>query len=229
MKEVLKKYIKGLHTIIKITETDSEYRVHYIYYNPAHWQKYDDTFTNLSKEQLKGDMRDFKLDDILSFGLNLEEDTFDVESVIYTDEQRKKLEELRNNKAVTIHVRKLVESLRKDYTEQFKIGEPVFYKNTPGNITFKHEDKKDSLTRWTVKIKDVEYRYVSGLEITPRKIEDLSHIEIDPDLNKLSTEKLLKMYKRSRVKGVGNPAIKRILNEREHVKLSDSKVVIVNR
>jgi hypothetical protein len=229
MKEILKKYIPGLHTIIKITEDEEEYNVHHIYFNPAHRQKYDDTYVRLSKDRLKGDMRDYKLDDILSFGLSLEEeDSFDVESVIYNEEQRKKLDELRKNKSVTVHVRKLINELRKEYTEQFRVGDPVFYKNTPGNITFKHEDKDNSLTRWTVKIKDIEYRYVCGLEIGKRKVEDLSHIPVDEKLNKLSTEKLLKMYKRSRVKGVGNPLIKRILNEREHVKLTDEKVVIVS-
>jgi len=43
----------------------------------------------------------------------------------------------------------------------------------------------------------IEYRYVSGILLTENKKVDLSGIEIDKELNKLSTIKLLKMYKSS--------------------------------
>ncbi len=228
MEEILKKHINGLHTIISVTENDKNYVVYYIYFNKDHRQKYDTTTTSLKKELLKGDMRDYKIENILISGLKIEDEFFDVESVIYTEEQRTRLDKLRRDKSVTTHVRKKIDELRKDYTENFQIGDPVFYKNTPGFISFKHSDKEDSLTRWTVRIKDVEYRYVTGLDINSRVVEDLSYLPIDPKLDKLSTEKLLRMYKGSRVKGKGNPLIKRILNEREHVK-SEEKIIICNR
>jgi hypothetical protein len=82
---------------------------------------------------------------------------------------------------------------------------------------------------WTVKSNGIEYRYVSGALLTPNKKEDLSKIEIDKELDKLSTVKLLKMYKKSleRGRGVGNKKIKRILNDRED--LTNNKITkIVN-
>ena len=66
--------------------------------------------------------------------------------------------------------------------------------------------------------------------MTNRKQDDLSYVPVDPELNKLSTVKLLKMYKRTqkRNKGKGDKTIKRILNEREHIGSKEKKVVIVN-
>ncbi len=56
----------------------------------------------------------------------------------------------------------------------------------------------------------------------------MSHIEVDPVLNKLSTEKLIRMLRniRKRNKGLGCSKIKRILNDREHVQRGKLKIVI---
>lgn len=124
-----------------------------------------------------------------------------------------------------------MKKIQKEYSGQFYVGQRVWYKNTPGIITFKHADNKDSeVTRWTVTVKDTEFRYVSGTSITNRKQRDLSNFPIDPELNKLSTEKLLKMYKKSqkRNKGEGNLKIKRILNDREHIGSKEKKIIVVN-
>ena len=61
-----------------------------------------------------------------------------------------------------------------------------------------------------------------------RMIEDLSKIPIEKNLNKLSTERLLKMYKTGmkRNRGMGSERIKRILNDREHIKNGESKTII---
>lgn len=113
---------------------------------------------------------------------------------------------------------------KKEYTEKFKVGDRVYYKNNPGIITFKHSDKSElAPTKFSVQVKDTEFRYVCGLELVERKKQDLSDIEIDPNLNKLSTEKLLKMYRRQR----GNRYIKRILEEREHVQREEQKTIII--
>jgi hypothetical protein len=55
--------------------------------------------------------------------------------------------------------------------------------------------------------------------LSPRNIEDLSYIPIDKKLDKLDTERLLKMYKRYLKvnKGLSNKKIKRILIERENL------------
>jgi hypothetical protein len=60
------------------------------------------------------------------------------------------------------------------------------------------------------------------------KKEDLSKIEVDKELNKLSTLKLLKMYKKSlkRGRGLGNKKIKRILYDREDISNREIKKII---
>jgi hypothetical protein len=62
-----------------------------------------------------------------------------------------------------------------------------------------------------------------------KAFEDLSHIEIDKELNKIPTDKLLKMYRKGmKVNcGRGDIKIKRILNDREHIE-KKGEVKIIN-
>ena len=107
----------------------------------------------------------------------------------------------------------------------FEVGDRVHYNHYKGVITFKHTEKDSSKEqRWTVKVNDTEYRYVYGTSIRKRKVEDLSHIPIDKELDKLSTEKLLKIFRKTRVRGVGNVKIKRILYDREHFQKGETKI-----
>lgn len=177
---------------------------------------------------IRKEIRDIKINDILTFDKTID---FDVESIIYTEDQLKNLEKLREKKENKTYRVDAFYDFIKDYSDNFKIGEPVYYNNHHGIITFKHELKdpnKNSL--WSVLVNDKEFRYVDGRCISKRKVQDLSNGEIDPKLNKLSTERLLKMYKRSLVigKGNGNIEIKRILNEREHIKKGDIKIINLN-
>lgn len=177
---------------------------------------------------LRVEMRDEKIDNILDFDMTL--DDFDVEDVIYTPEQREKLETLRKDKSKKIERREAVNVSKREYSETFHIGQRVWYKNAPGIITFRHHDKtKEQIAKWSVKVNDTEYRYVEGTSLLKREKVDLSYIKIDPELNKLSTEKLLKIFrsKRNRSRGVGNIAIKRILEEREHIQSGETKIVVV--
>lgn len=172
---------------------------------------------------LKSEMRDIKIDEILKE----KPIEFDVESIIYTDEQLKHLEKLRRNVQSKSSSKQLEEFI-KEYSDNFKVGEPVFYNNHHGIITFKHKLKnpnKNSL--WSVKVGDKEFRYVNGRNLTKRKVKDLSNRPLDQKLNKLTTERLLKMYKRSLVvgRGIGNIEIKRILNEREHIQKEETKII----
>lgn len=175
---------------------------------------------------LKMHMRDEYLNEILSHEV-LE---FDVEDYIFTDEQRKKLEKLRENTKVDKVVDDAYSALkqvRKEYSETFSVGQDVWYNDAPGIITFKHTEKSESdIMRWSVVVKDIEYRYLDGTKLLARKKIDTSHIAVDPKLNKLSTEKLLKMFKNKRVKGVGDIRIKRILDEREHIGSKEKKIVL---
>ena len=88
----------------------------------------------------------------------------------------------------------------------------------------------DSPQEWTVRSNGVEYRYVSGSSLKIHEKVDLSYIEVDKELDKLPTSKLLKMYKKSLKvgKGVGNRRIKRVLYEREDLtNKNPSKIVNV--
>jgi hypothetical protein len=175
-------------------------------------------------------VRDSKLEELLNYTPNSD---FDIEDYIYTEDERDKLHLLRNNiqsneDPLWKILNKELLNVKKEYSESFHIGQKVWYNNEPGYITFKHLDKVDNnQTRWSVKVKDTEFRYVNGLELFPRKVEDLSHIEIDPDLNKLSTEKLLKIMKRKRKnnRGQADLKIKRILQDREHVRVTEDRII----
>lgn len=174
---------------------------------------------------LKVVMRDIKIQELLN---SKESSEFDVESFIYNDDQREKLHTLRRQKPQLNCAIALLE-IKKEYSNQFSVGDRVWYNNGAGFITFKHEDKHtNKSTRFSVKVKNVEYRYVHGTELVKRNIEDLSHIPIDKELNKLSTEKLLKIYKRKRDrnKGKGDIKIKRILQDREHIQKGENKIII---
>ncbi len=172
---------------------------------------------------LKMHMRDEYLNEILSHEV-LE---FDVEDYIFTDEQRKKLERLRENNKVVDDAYAELKKVRKEYSETFSVGQDVWYNDAPGIITFKHTEKSETdIMRWSIVVKDIEYRYVDGTKLLARKKIDTSHIAVDPKLNKLSTERLLKMFKNKRVKGVGDIRIKRILDEREHIGTKEKKIVL---
>lgn len=227
--EEIKNRIQFLHDICWIKEELGHIIVGYIEFNPYKIGN-SDPFSRKSHrfELSKIDIRDSAIDEILKFGEKVGDS--DIESIIYTEDQRDKIEKLRNKKMEDKRSDDMLKSARKKYSESFRLGQRVWYKNTPGIITFKHEDKDVSEpTKWTVNLKDIEYRYVSGVELKDRPKENLSHIKIDPELNKLSTEKLLKMLKRSQKenKGKGNILIKRILQDREHIKKGETKIVVV--
>jgi len=171
----------------------------------------------------KVELRDSRIDLILNDKQECLDDIFDVESVIYSDEQRKTLERLRMQKTKNGDE---LNDAKIEYSNSFKVGEHVYYNGYHGIITFKHKSKTN-LCLWTVKVGNTEYRYVEGIKLKTRKVRDLSKMPLDEKLNKLSTEKLLKMYKRSLVvnKGIGNIEIKRILNEREHVQKGENIII----
>jgi hypothetical protein len=178
---------------------------------------------------LKSIIRECKIDSFLNF--KEPETDFDVESIIYTSEQRDRLALLRKESDKNIINSRTygfteLTKTRVEYSQSFEVGERVYYNKSKGIITFKHFEKENSEKeqRWTVKIGDTEYRYVYGTSLRKRKVEDLSHIPIDKELNKLSTEKLLKIFRKTRVRGVGNIKIKRILYDREHFQKGETKI-----
>ena len=142
----------------------------------------------------------------------------DIEYLIWSEDELKKIELLRRRGF------KSVETFKKEYSDEFSIGDKIWYQQQPGIITFQHEDKEPKLpTRWTVVVNGKEYRYVFGTEIIKRVVENLDNLtipkKVEDKLIKLPTEKLLKMYRKSMKinKGKGNLAIKKILNQRENI------------
>ena len=228
--ESLNKYlfdrVRNLVEVVNIRKKSGTiYTVIYIYFTQK--GTHPPIFYNESKDfDLISELRDNKIDDILSSTMTL--DSFDVEEYLYTPDQKEKIEILRNHKQKEKDKWKSLSNAKKDYSETFKIGQRIWYKHQPGIITFKHSDKLDNqITRWSIQVKDTEFRYVDGTSLLKREKRDLSWVKIDPDLNKLSTDKLLKMFKSKRVKGNGNIRIQRILDEREHIKMNDSKIVVI--
>ena len=88
-----------------------------------------------------------------------------------------------------------------DYYSSFKLWEKVTYLGEPGIVTFLHEPKKDGDIRFTVKVSDVETRYVNpfgygynkGVKLLrKRKPVDYSKVEVPKVVKSLTTEQLLK-------------------------------------
>ena len=231
--EKVKSLTSGFHSIIDIRPTDNIdlYNIDYVaidyYKNEAPEFRYN-TLPNVN---LRLEVRDMKIEFLLK---SEPEPEFDVESIIYTPGQRDRLRELRKEAKLitaspTVHGWDSVRKAKMEYSENFEIGQKVFYQGQKGIISFKHEHKDGVSQRWSVRVKDTEFRRVYGHELLGRAQRDLSHIKVDKELDKLSTEKLLKMYRRRMKlnKGVGDVTIQRILQDREHIQKGETKIIEV--
>ena len=222
----IKSALYGFHKLLSIEKFDElNHKVYYVkidYYNNVPRFAIEHAFFDFKVE-----LREARINSILKEKGSIDIDTFDVESIIYTEEQLKRLSDIRNEK-ICPNFHEEFKSVKIDYSMSFKVGEPVYYNGYHGIITFKHQYTKETIQLWSVKIGETEHRYVKGSVLRKRMIEDLSKIPIDEKLNKLSTERLLKMYKAGMKlnRGNGDEKIKRILNEREHIKKGESKTII---
>jgi hypothetical protein len=226
----IKSQIPNCYEIADIKKIDNQdYKI--VFIHTEYSKDYKPRFTIQTKIlNLQVQMRDAKIEHILNSIQSDPIPEFDVEDIIYSDEQKEILNKLRNNSPTTLNIWAQLNKAKKEYSDSFQIGDKVKYNGGVGFITFKHTSKNESdITKWSVKIGDTEFRYIEGTELIKRKVQDLSFIPIDPQLDKLSTEKLLKMYKRNRDKnkGVGDLTIKRILQEREHIQKGPNKIKIV--
>ena len=235
--------VQDLHKILSIEKfDDNKHIAHFIKistYN--HEPSFLVDYTILD---IKADLRNAFIEDLLSSKRDNQEETFDVESIIYSDEQLKRLEELRSGKTTTwrnimvppgINFKEEIRQVKMEWANSFTVGETVYYKGYHATITFKHQNEDKGYQLWSVRVGDDEHRYVCGTKLSKRKVEKAKPLAQkdkrpeDKRLEKLSTERLLKMYKAGmkRNRGIGNAAIKRILNEREHVKKGEGKTIIV--
>jgi hypothetical protein len=227
--EKVKSHDRYAQKILSIENQEDKNKISYISFGVNYMNKPVFSIQYITID-LKVEIRDFKIDELLNSLSSVGTfDDFNVEEIIYTDAQLERLRELRgekqNDSKYWSNYYELVK-FKKEYSDNFKVGEPVYYNNSHGIITFKHQPKdKSKNSLWSVKVNDTEFRYVDGTKLAKRKIEDLSSIPIDKELDKFPTEKLLKMYKKSRVRGVGDQRIKRILNEREHIQKGETKII----
>ena len=224
--ELVKQKIDNCYDVIEIKPGahTGNYFVSYISIH-SYDEKHPPTFEREFKiMELKSEMRDSRIDQIL----NSEYSDNSIENKIYTPDQLEKLHKLRNVKNIGTRLNVVL----KEYSESFSVGDKIWYRQQPGFITFKHVDKDEEIpTRWSVKVNNTEFRYVSGMDIVIRKVSDISEVPIDPELNKLSTRKLLLMYKKNmkKNKGKGNLRIKRILKDREHIQNGPNVVKVLTR
>ena len=86
-------------------------------------------------------------DELLSSNRDDQEETFDVESLIYSDEQLKRLNELRSGKTTTwrnimvppgINFKEEIRQVKMEWANSLTVGETVYYKGYHATITFKH-------------------------------------------------------------------------------------------
>jgi hypothetical protein len=216
--EKVKSKSNGFHSILDIRPTDNIDLYNIDYLEVIYWKDNPPEFrySTLTNVNLKSDVRDMKIEYLLN---SEPEPEFDVESLIYTPSQLERLRDLRVKAAPSVHGWAAVKKLKMEYSENFSLGQKVLYQGQKGVISFKHEHKDGVSQRWSVKVKDTEFRRVYGHDLLPRVQSDLSHIKVDKELDKLSTQKLLKMYRRKMKvnKGRGDIRIKRILQDREHI------------
>jgi len=222
--EIIKKVkslTNGFHTIIDIRPTDNVdlYNIDYVEVNFWKDNPPEFRYSTLTNINLKSEVRDMKIEYLLN-----SEPEPDVEKLIYTPSQLERLKDLRVKATPSVHGWAAVRKVKLEYSENFYIGQKIFYNGQKGIITFKHEHKDGVSQRWSVKVGNTEYRRVYGHELLSRVEMDLSHIKVDKELDKLSTEKLLKMYRRKMKvnRGRGDIRIKRILQDRENVQKGET-------
>ena len=154
----IKSNIPELHKVLDIVPNKNKrYTVHYI--SISQWGNNAPKFYSSLKEMnLRIQMRDSLIEELLSC-IGEYKPEFDIEDVIYTEEQRSKLESLRNP-VTKVDTWKELKKVKKEWSESFKLGQKVYYNNNHGLITFLHTQKEDDdFSRYTIKCNDIEYLY----------------------------------------------------------------------
>ncbi len=227
LEHYLKNEIKNFYKLIEIIpNSNGTHTVKYISlsYGMDRTPKFGSLSQNLNLTQI---LRDMVISEILT--VRKEKSQLQLDESFLTKEQIEKLDKLRDVQKSFSHNLEILNQCKIEWSNQFKVGDRVNFKGHYGIITYKHQMKsKNTPQEWTVRSNSIEYRYVSGTLLSLNKKEDLSTIMIDKELNKLSTIKLLKMYKKSlkRGRGIGNKKIKRILYDREDISNREVKKVI---
>jgi len=241
--KILNKSISGKSFISEISRTEyinnapnsyEKFLVSYIYQNfvsDGNGDGYHESEYKIKyyqNEKLKRIQREINIESLLSE----HEDTFNIESKIYTKEQLSKLNEMRNKN--TIKNPNIITMT--DYYSTFKVGTKVVYKGENGVITFMHKPNRNDHLRFTVKSNGKETRYVDpfiynsygcrGLKLLKRRKKiDYSGVEIPKSIKSMRTKDLIKLlgtYRKSKyydadVEYTNVFIIKSELSKREHI------------
>lgn len=228
--------INNLHSIFSILDGDFDglNRVFYTYISYS-----NDGSPNFNSSYIDMDLRDINRDLLLSDVFEWGNDNNKLGSELELDRGLLKSSEvehllkldLEDSRFISCSSQVAITCLRQDWASKFSIGDRVKFRGKLGVITFKHTIKDGGIQDWSVKVGGCEWRYVPGDKLVLTGKENLSYIDVSgleyKRLDKLSTERLLKMYRRSLKvsRGRGNKLIKRILYDREN--LSNNKIVEV--
>ena len=139
--------VQDLHKILSIEKfDDNKHIAHFIkisMYNHEPSFLVDYTYLDI-----KADLRNAFIEDLLSSNRDDQEETFDVESLIYSDEQLKRLNELRSDEVKTwrdnmvppgINFKEEIRQVKMEWANSFTVGETVYYEGHHATITFKHQ------------------------------------------------------------------------------------------
>jgi hypothetical protein len=170
--EKVKSLTTGFHSIIDIIPTDSIdlYNIDYVAITYCNNEAPEFRYNTLSNVNLKLEIRDMKIDYLLN---SETEPDLDIESIIYTPGQRDRIRQLRKEANLVTASRTVngcgaVKKIKMQYSKNFEIGQKVFYQGQKGIISFKHEHKDGVSQRWSVRVKDTEFRRVYGYELLGR-------------------------------------------------------------
>jgi len=132
------------------------------------------------------------------------------ESEIYTDEQMKKIEQLRFEREYEKNLR-TEKQAKLDKENSFEIHQKVFFNDMPGIITFVGDINKNGIRKYTVKLQDnQEHRFVAGEYLKERKQRDHIKPPTDPTqlkvfnhnverFEKMDTKRIIKIKNKMRL------------------------------
>lgn len=151
----------------------------------------------IDSTEFKKMQRNFNIDSLLDDSSN-----FDLESMLYSDEQLEKLNRLRSENSV-----KLPRIITKhDYYSSFKIGDKVYFNNESGVITYCHEPNSNGDLQFTVNAHGKETKLINPfkqtfqpyssnekLYLSKRKVTNYDEVEVPDYVKTLSTKELLNL------------------------------------
>lgn len=199
---------------------------------------------DISDINLKKMRRDLNIDSLLD-----DDGSFDIESILYSDEKLERLNKLRYESSFKLpKIRTMY-----DYYSSFKKGDKVYLNNESGVITYCHKPNSKGELKFTVNVHGKETKFINPFEkifipysryektlyLSKRKVTNYEMVEVPEHVKELDTKKLLNILDYCR-KGawvcvpdnIDEMHIRAELSTREHVtskKESKKKRVIAKK